>query len=210
VDLDAINGGDTPINNDWYGNGQPERDETGFFFSRLVGGARPAEGTWPASGGSGARTETTESGSQWANVTDVRVLGGRSFVSGKTIKMRYVRGDRDSNANVRFLLDRDQNPLNNNFVRTLRSTNLRSADDPTANRSDGSTNGAAAGTYWVCARITDAAGHTRYAYSKSFKLTNGAGRAAPQAFVPAIAATSNAASFSSTPIKDDAPLELLA
>jgi hypothetical protein len=182
IDLDANTGGsgDPPIMSTWFNGSNPPRDETGFRFTRLVtggGGGRPVEGHWDASGGSAPRIAiTNHTGALWPNVTDVRVLGGRQFEAGQTIKLRYIRQDLDGDSNVRFLLDRDQNPYNDNFVRTLRATNLADVDDPTANRSDGSTNGADAGTYWVCARITDSDGHTRYAYSRSIKLTDSANR----------------------------------
>jgi hypothetical protein len=55
IDTKTTDGGDTPIFNAWYGTGgdKPARDQTGYVFSRLVGGARPADGLWPAGGGSG-------------------------------------------------------------------------------------------------------------------------------------------------------------
>lgn len=180
INLTATDGGDTPIDKSWYGTtpDKPARDQTGYLFSRFVAGARPADGLWAASSGTASRVATIQKGTQWANVGDVQIQGGRTFVAGKTIKMRYIRQDRDGKSNVAFLLDRDQNPFNNNFVRTLRSTNLNEADIITANRSDGSTNGATPGTYWACARMTDSGGHVRYAYSKSIKLTAPASAAA--------------------------------
>src|SRR4051794_8403870 len=59
-------GGDTPIKNDWYGTGgdKPARDQTGFVFSNLAGGARPADGLWSASGGTAQRQSAGQSGSQ--------------------------------------------------------------------------------------------------------------------------------------------------
>jgi hypothetical protein len=173
IDPSTNDGGDTPIFASWYGTGgdKPARDQTGYLFSRLVGGPRPADGLWPAGGGSAAREAAGQaSGRQWANVTDVRVLRSRTYEPGRTIKIRLVRSDRDSNANVSLFLDRDTNPYNDNFVRTLRRTNVAPSDEAIANRATGSTAGASVGTYWVCARVTDSAGHVRYSYSKSIQL----------------------------------------
>ena len=164
------------------GGDKPSRAQTGFEFSSLVGGARPADGLWGASGGSAPRDGAGQNGPQWANVTDVRLLGARTVSPGKTIKVRFLRGDRDSNAKLTMLLDRDTNPYNDNFVRTLRRTNLGSSANPVANRSTGSTGGAEAGTYWVCARITDSRGHTRYSYSKSFQIVAPAAHALAHVF----------------------------
>ena len=184
IDTKTTDGGDTPIFNAWYGTGgdKPARDQTGYVFSRLVGGARPADGLWPAGGGSGAREPVGENGKQWANVTDVRVLGSRTIEPGRTIKVRLMRSDRDSNQNVLLFLDRDTNPYNDNFVRTLRRTNVASTSNPIANRSTGSTSGAPTGTYWVCARITDSAGHMRFSYSKSLQIIAPAQHALTHAF----------------------------
>ncbi len=176
IDLNSSDGGDTPILSSWYGSnaGKPARDATGFYYTAIAGGLRDPSGLWSASNGSASRIAAGKTGEQWANVADVRVLGGRSFVAGKSIKLRYIREDRDGNSTVAFFLDRDTNPFNDNSVRTLRQTNLTEADAVTANRATGSTSGAAGGTYWVQARITDRQGHVRFAYSKSFKLTGGA------------------------------------
>jgi hypothetical protein len=172
IDTKATEGGDNPIFNSWYGTGpdKPSRTQTGFVFSSLVGGARPADGLWSASGGTAPRESAGQDASQWPDVADLRLLGARTIAPGKTIKIRFVRGDRDSNAKLTLLLDRDTNPYDDNFVRTLRRTNLGSSSAPIANRSTGSTAGAETGTYWVCARITDSRGHTRYSYSKSFQI----------------------------------------
>src|SRR5205823_1254433 len=81
VNLKTADGGDAPIMSSWYGTGgdKPARDQTGYVFSRLAGGARPADGLWAASGGTASREPAGQSGSQWPEVSDVRVLGGRSF-----------------------------------------------------------------------------------------------------------------------------------
>ena len=57
-----------------------------------------------------------------------RVLGGRQFNLNQSITIRCIRQDRDSGDTVELLLDRDTNPFNNNFVRTLRSVNVAESD----------------------------------------------------------------------------------
>jgi hypothetical protein len=168
IDTTTNWGGEGPIYPDWYGNtpDKPARDQTGFIYTSIVGAARPLSGVWSASGGTGARTPTGQSGSQWANVTDVKVTSGTTFTSGQTIQMSYLRGDRDSNATVTFYLDSDQNPYNGSFAKTLGSTSFSSSPTPTSAQASGATDGVATGSYYVCAAVTDSAGHTRYAYSK--------------------------------------------
>jgi hypothetical protein len=185
INASRVSDGDVPIESAWYGDGsdasRPARDQTGFYYTSIFGGLRESDGLWAASSGTGDRADAGQSGKQWANVSDIRILGSRTVASGQSIKLRYIREDRDDNSTVAFFLDRDTNPFNDNAVRTLRQTNLGSVTSVTANRATGSTNGAAAGTYWVEARITDREGHTRYAYSKSFRIT---GSSSTQAFAP--------------------------
>jgi hypothetical protein len=168
IDTTTNWGGEGPIYSDWYGNtpDKPARDQTGFIYTNIVGAARPLSGVWSASGGTGARTPTGQSGSQWANVTDVKVTSGTTFTSGQTIQLSYLGGDRDSNANVTFYLDSDQNPYNGSFAKTLGSASFSSSSTPIGSQASGATDGVATGSYYVCAAVTDSAGHTRYAYSR--------------------------------------------
>jgi hypothetical protein len=168
IDTTTNWGGEGPIYPDWYGNtpDKPARDQTGFIYTSMVGAARPLSGVWSASGGTGARTPAGQSGSQWANVTDMKVTSGTAFTSGQTIQLSYLRGDRDSGANVTFYLDADQNPYNGSFAKTLGSTSFTSSSSPTSAQASGATDGVTTGSYYVCAAVTDNAGHTRYAYSK--------------------------------------------
>jgi hypothetical protein len=105
-------------------------------------------------------------------------MGGRTFTTGRSLTIRLLRQDRDGRGNLTLFLDRDTNPYNNNHARTLRRTNVRGAEEIVANRQGGATGGAEAGRYWVCARIIDANGHVRYAYSKRIELIDPPRRAA--------------------------------
>lgn len=174
IDHDDTNSGNSPIYETWYGDdaNKPSREQTGFLYSRLIRGTRPANGLWTYSNGSGQRTRVEQVGEQWGNVTDVRVMGGRSFASGEGITVRLLRDDRDGRGNLALFLDRDTNPYNNNHARTLRRTNVREADEVIGTRQRGATSGVEAGRYWVCARIVDSSGHIRYAYSKRIEITD--------------------------------------
>ena len=165
IDLNATAIGEGPIYSDWYGNtpDKPARDKTGFYYSQIVGGTRPLSGVWAPSGGSGTRTATGQEGAQWANVTDVST-DGSSFASGQWMNVRFLRQDRDSSATVTFFFDPDKNPYNNNSSSPLASQELQSIGSADAQTLPVPTAGTAAGTYYLCVKITDADGHTRYAY----------------------------------------------
>jgi Ca2+-binding RTX toxin-like protein len=164
------------IYDDWYGTtpDKPARDQTGFLYTQIVGGARPLAGVWEASGGTGARTSAGETGDQWPNLTDLTVTNAdaNNTVSDKgSISLRYIHEDRDSSSTVTFFLDNDQNPYND-FAHTLGSVNLaESSDIPAASASE-SLAGVAPGNYWVAAKITDDQGHTRYAYTHQIAVSD--------------------------------------
>jgi hypothetical protein len=178
IDLSGTNGGEGPIYPDWYGNtpDKPARDQTGFYYSAIVGGPRPLSGVWTASGGTGARTPTTRSGAQWGNLTDLAVAGGNTFASGQQIQLQYLHQDADSGSTVTFYLDQDQNPYNNNFANTLGGANFAAAGAIGHARTSLSTVGVAEGHYWICAKVADAQGHVRYAYSREVTV---AGKVTP-------------------------------
>ncbi len=179
IDLNATNGGEGPIYPDWYGTtpDKPARDQTGFYYSAIVGGPRPLEGVWSASGGTGARTPATQQGPQWGNVTDLSLVGGDTFASGQSIQIKYLHQDRDGASTVTFFLDRDTNPYNDNNALTLGTTTFAQTASISTAQSAGTTTGVAEGHYWIVAKTTDAQGHTRYAYSKQVTV---AGKYDPQ------------------------------
>jgi hypothetical protein len=161
------------INSAWYGSGasKPARNQTGFLFSRIVGGARPGDGLWSAQGGAASRSTAGESGSQWADVADLKVMGGTTFAVGSTIKVRHVRQDRDTGATLTFFLDRNRNPYDGTG-KTIRRASIASSDSIQAGRLNAGTGGVNAGRYFIGAKITDADGHVRYAYGKRITLTS--------------------------------------
>ncbi len=168
IDPTATYGGEGPIYSDWYGNTptMPPRTETGWIYSNLIGAARPLSGVWAASGGTGARTAAGQVGNQWANATDLAATA-----SGNSLDISYIHQDRDSADTITFYLDTDRNPYNNNFAATLGTSNLAEAPVATGGAATLSAAGVTPGAYWVCAKITDAQGNTRYTYTTATVTT---------------------------------------
>jgi hypothetical protein len=166
IDQSATYSGEGPIYSNWYGTTptMPARNATGWIYSEEMGAARPLAGVWTASGGTGARTAAGQVGSQWGNVSDLAVATGNTVVVGNSLSVNYLHEDRDSADTVTFYLDTDRNPYNNAFAATLGSVSTPQTSAPTQSSATFSTAGVAPGTYWLCAKITDAAGHTRYTY----------------------------------------------
>ena len=148
----------------WFGGSHPDRNETGYVFSRIVGGARPADGIGANFGGAAHRDGVDESGAQWANITQLGLRGGVTSVPrGKSIQVGFRFGDADSKSTVSIFLDKDQNPYNGNTVtrlarRTYNATPMGGA------RLSGTTVEAPNGNYFVYAQIADSSGHVRYTY----------------------------------------------
>jgi Ca2+-binding RTX toxin-like protein len=143
----------------------PDRDETGYVFSRIAGATRPADGLHPAFGGTAHRDDVSRTGAQWANVAGVTLIGGsRSVARGTTAHVALHYADADSRATVSVFLDRDRNPYNGNTVTRFARRSL-AATEHSAMRLSGPTYEASPGTYHVYAHITDGDGHVRYAYA---------------------------------------------
>ena len=96
------------------------------------------------------------------------LLAGLSV--GERIKLKLKVQDRDSGSELTLYLDRDRNPYNNNYARTLRQVDLNQFTDVKSVNFSGSSGGVSAGNYYVCAKITDAAGHARFSYSRRITL----------------------------------------
>jgi len=166
IDQTATDSGEGPIYSEWYGDTptMPARDATGFIYTSLVGAARPLSGLWAASGGTGARTATGQVGAQWGNVTDLAVTSGNTVTVGDSFNVSYIHQDRGGADTIAFYLDTDRNPYNNNFVADLGSFDLAQATAITQGSENLSMAGVAPGTYWLCAKVTNAQGDTRYTY----------------------------------------------
>jgi hypothetical protein len=187
IDLKAKLNRDSPVFSDWYGDGNPKRNETGFRFSRLGGGSRPRDGLSEAFGGTGERRGTGDDLPQWSNVANVRTPGGRSFTLGKKIKVKLNLQDGDSAAGLTLYLDRDRNPFNGEFARTMRQATVNDVDDVTTAGFGAASGGVSPGRYYICARVTDSSGAARFSYSK--RITLEAPQAARVQALPARAGT---------------------
>ena len=156
----------SPAKSSWF-KGTPDapaRDQTGFVFSRIAQGARPADGLSENFGGTASRTNVNEKGTQWSNVRELSLVDRDTSVpAGKTIRVRFRFGDSDSASTVAIFLDKDQNPFNDNSVSRIARHTYRAIANAGA-RLTGSTVEASPGSYYVYAQIADRAGHVRYAY----------------------------------------------
>jgi hypothetical protein len=174
IDPKATSDGDgITIPSAWYGNTKalPARDDTGFHYTLIAGGKRPASGLSPAFGGTAARTNPGEHGTQWADIGNIS-LGATSLSAGHSFKINFSEEDRQSASKVVFYLDTDQNPYNGNNIRTLTSGSFEKTSKISNKSLKSGTSGVAAGTYYVYAKITTAAGQTRYEYApEKLKIT---------------------------------------
>jgi hypothetical protein len=143
----------------------PARDRTGYRFSRIVGGGRSRAGVSREFEGVARRDGVSERGEQFPNIDAVKVVGSRrQFTIGQRFHLSYRFNDRDSAANIAFVLDDDRNPYNN-WVETVARRNVAARVTPTIKRIGVDTAGRDAGTYFLAARIKDADGQVRYAYA---------------------------------------------
>ena len=148
----------------WFGGDNPDRDETGYVFSRIVGGVRPVDGIGANFGGAAHRDSVDEQGAQWANIAQLGLRGGVTSVPrGKSIQVAFRFNDVDSKSTVSIFLDKDQNPYNANTVSRIARRTYNAAPMAGA-RLSGTTVEAPNGKYFVYAQIADSDGHVRYAY----------------------------------------------
>jgi Ca2+-binding RTX toxin-like protein len=173
IDLNSTSNGEEPIFDSWYGgsDAKPERDETGFIFTQIAGGARPADGLSAQHGGDAARVRIDDDGGeQCANGAGLKIDGDASIPVGHNLKLSYTRQDRDSTSTIEFFIDTDQNPLNGDSG-SLGTRTEGQSDGVDAFRATVFTSGLPRGRYFVFAKITDAQGNVRYATAnKSIKL----------------------------------------
>lgn len=148
----------------WFGGSNPERDETGYIFTRIAGRARPVDGIGVNFNGAAPRDAVDERGPQWANITQLALRRPQTSIPrGKSIEVGFRFNDPDSATTVSVFLDQDQNPYNGNTVsriarRTYGPTPMAGA------RLRGTTVEATPGDYFVYAQVADSDGHVRYTY----------------------------------------------
>ncbi len=163
----TANDGSYTVPTGWYGSGQPERDATGFYYSTLVGGPRPAAGLSAELGGAANRTAIDRSNATWPNVLELSVSGDTlQFMQGEPIPVAYYYQDYDSAATISFSLDQDQNPYSQNALDEGNRNVAQTGAALVQNGDSLNTGDVPLGQYYLAAKITDASGHTRYAYSR--------------------------------------------
>jgi hypothetical protein len=156
--------GQGTIQSAWYGNGNPSPSQTGFLYTNIAGGTRPASGLWTASGGTGVRTSVTHVGQQWPNVSDIDPTATTAS-SGGALDINYIHEDQSQADNLTFYLDTDQNPYDGAAYTLGTQKSVASSSSIASGSYDASLAGVAPGTYYVVARATDSSGLQRYDYS---------------------------------------------
>jgi hypothetical protein len=158
--------GGASVGNNWYGPPHPAKDAAGFRYSHIVGGARPADGLWPAYGGSGSRAAVTTVGTQWPNIDrpSFRNSASETIPIGEQISLSYSFEDDDGGATITWFTDSDRNPFNGHLQQLPDSQTLDSTPSATPGLYHGTTTGIAPGTVLLYARIADNDAQVRCAY----------------------------------------------
>jgi hypothetical protein len=155
------------VPNSWYADNNVNRETTGFYYAHGGGGAwaRPASGLSSAFGGSVSRSAAarTSGAAQWANVSSINVSATTlAPMQSFTASFRY--SSFNTNASMQWYLDPDTNPYNNNSLALGNASTLGATGENVVFTNANLSAVAPAGTYFLEARISNAAG-TRYAYS---------------------------------------------
>jgi hypothetical protein len=146
---------------------QPLRTASGFYYSATENGVRPAAGVGIPFGGSGPRAPTPPVGTQWPDVAELslRYNPSGTLSSGEQLFVSYRYQDADSAATVAFYADADTNPYNANATALPDAQSVGSTGASVLRGLyHGATASLSAGAWHVYARISDPAGHVRYAY----------------------------------------------
>lgn len=168
----------------WYSANGVSHDSTGFYYSLIAGGLRPANGIGAGFSalasnydlqGYGDRQQIAVADmvtpqQQWPNIAQLQPMVTSNLTIGQPLGLNYSYEDNANNFSVLFSLDTDQNPYNNNSdadALITRASN-RNVTATGANIKTSQimldTAGLTAGKkYYICAEIMDN-GHKRYAY----------------------------------------------
>jgi len=163
----SANDGSYPVPTDWYLGDQGPRDETGFYYTSIVGGSRPSDGLSPYLGGTATRQAISDlSQAVWPNVISLAMDSlDEQIAAGGMLHVTDVFEAFDSNVTTTFYLDPDENPYNSNAIAIGMTSEQPTGADPGTEQEYIDTSTAQPGaTYFLCAKITDGT-HTRYAFS---------------------------------------------
>jgi hypothetical protein len=164
--LIGTNEGQGTIQADWYGPSDPQPQTTGFAYTLIGGLARPADGLWAASGGTGARTTVAHSGQQWPNISDLTPASTTLNSEQTSLGLNYIQQDQGANDTITYSLDSNQNPFDGTGAQIGTQTGLAASTSTNNGSFNASVANVPSGTYYVCAAITNSAGLVRYAYSQ--------------------------------------------
>ena len=180
----TIPSSETPVPNDgtldvpleWYGGAEPERLDSGYVYSRIAGGARPAEGLLDVDNWSANRAAVDFSAAVWPSLFNLALSETDSIDIGTPLSVAYDYHDNDSDVAANFFLDTDRNPYNGSGLEVGAAALLSTGAASAAGTQSLSTATATAGTYYVSGRLQDSSGRTRYAYAPTATvlLPNGA------------------------------------
>lgn len=167
--------GDANIGANWYAPPHPARDASGYVYSRIGAGARPAAGLKSSGAFRDALALTSSGAAVWDNIridgftSDVALTQGSPLFLTASFEDRSAGGVRDSTITIGF--DRDDDPYNGvfNTLSTVTTSSLASdvinIDLPT---------NSLAGTFNVYAKISNGV-HTRYDYANGRAIVSVAG-----------------------------------
>jgi hypothetical protein len=154
-----------PTSGSWYAGPAGDRRYTGYYYSRLAGGTRPAAGVLTAFGGTASTVTVTRAGTQWPNVAAIALQNPAGPIHiGDQIFLSYRYQDDDSSATITWFADQDQNPFNNNVRQLPGPQSVSNSAGILAGTYNGSTAGLTPSYRYIYAQITDAAANTRYSY----------------------------------------------
>ena len=162
--------GSHSVQDSWYAANHVTRSLTGFYYSRLMGGARPASGVGTNFGGTGSRGSLSRSGTQWANVGFV-APSAASLGQGQAFTGSFRYNSFNTAATLQWFLDPDTNPYNGNSIALGGGVALGANGEAVSPGSTSLVANAGFGTYFLEARISNTAG-TRYSYSSALTVVN--------------------------------------
>jgi hypothetical protein len=166
--------GSITIGPNWYDPPQGPRDSTGFRYTMIGKGTRPAAGVKSAGAPRVATTLAVSGVNVWDDVQITNLLSDGTLSEGGTILVKTTFEDRSAggtrDATLTLGLDRDDNPYNGAFSAGSIATSALSSDALDVNLS---TTGLS-GRFRVYAKISNGT-NTRYYYAPGVATINAAG-----------------------------------
>lgn len=165
----ASDGSET-VQNSWYAGNHLTRDLTGWYYSRLDGGARPAAGIGTPFGGKGARGKLTYSGPQWPNLALVSAQFD-TVSPGGTFAASYDYNSAGSSGTIQWFLDPDTNAYDGNSIPISAAQAIAATGNGVYKGDVDLSADVPDGTYYLEGEIDNGAG-TRYAYTTAITVTD--------------------------------------